>query len=62
MPGVPCVSPYVARELARLYPDRWAYDDETCKLTARGPAAARPAAEKPEPAEPAPPRLPEPVC
>lgn len=29
------VSPYVAREMARLYPERWSYDDERCEFSLR---------------------------
>ncbi len=29
------VSPYVARELARLYPDRWTYDNDRCEFASR---------------------------
>ena len=31
------VSPYVAREMARLYPERWTYDVERCEFAATVP-------------------------
>lgn len=47
------VSPYVAREMARLYPERWTYDDERCEfsVSTRGERPQAPGAVPPQGAE-----------